>query len=997
MNGSITANSTAEVGIARVTGVFALMVLVCILAFHGIASMHESLKWDATDCYLPWRYFVGESLDHGIFPLWNPYQHFGYPIHADMRSVFYIEGLIVGLAGGYSVQLLNVLFILYLSVAGTGMYLLAGHFTSMHRARIMGGIAYMLSGFVVGHGQDLACIIAAAFIPWAVHYFIRLQRHAQWPDLWKLAFFLFLQLTGGYQALNMMLLYLLIFLFLVELWQRRRQQGHLLRILTMNALLSVIVLVSLTVLMVTFYQVSPHIQRFAGVTLKDAQFMPFSPQCLISLLTPFAVVTDTDFYDTDLSMGNGHFGLLMLIGLLSALFRRRGMMENIFLGFGLLCLFASFGRYTPVREWLFHHAPLMDLFRMSAFFYYFALLAFILIATAELGRFIGADRPQWKRPFAAAMLLFIAIAGIGIYFFQTNAVTYRPLVFLSEYRDSLGQTPRVNHVLIHAVIQCGLLLLLMVGLWLLRHRSKAFSWLLMGFLLIEMGVSVHLNFPITVGSGQSPALLQSKIDQNPQGFPLPDLSVAVGTHRDGPQFMSPLWRNTNILTKTVSFEGFNSFRLDAFEHFREETPAAFEAILARPVVFFSDSSTADRSDTIIMERFAPSIVAFTVNASTARSITLLQTDYQGWQGYLDGEAVQHAVNGIFPTLSVPAGATRVEFHYRNPGVMAGLATSYGMFAINCLALLYFLLREHAGFQKRRAAAVSIGLMGMMGLLLIVSWSSKKSDEEQRLAGYAELARSAAKDNGTPMLLLADKPHLFDSLRMQTSPSGDVFIVNSPSPQKLHALRLWLADLKAKGHDTIALGSHRMPLHPHVREILLQSFDQEMEPIPGRPGIRRFVGAAPRPALFSTISTLEEQNPHWPHDAALADTAHAFSGRHSWRMDAVQPGSPAIWLNLSEQNAETMRKAVVEMKVKLSSKEANAAIFFKIEREGKVIWEMAEGFHQQSIGTEVWFDVMLVARPPMQLLPKDRIQVFAWGGSNDPLWVDDLRLSLYDAP
>ncbi|MDP1591283.1 MAG: hypothetical protein Q8M07_26250 [Prosthecobacter sp.] len=115
------------------------------------------------------------------------------------------------------------------------------------------------------------------------------------------------------------------------------------------------------------------------------------------------------------------------------------------------------------------------------------------------------------------------------------------------------------------------------------------------------------------------------------------------------------------------------------------------------------------------------------------------------------------------------------------------------------------------------------------------------------------------------------------------------------------------------------------------------------------------------------------------------------------MDAAQPGSPGIWLTLSEQNAETMRKAVVEMKVKLSSNEANAAIFLKIERDGKIIWEMAQGFREQAPGINVWCDVMLVAVPPMELLSGDRIQIFAWGGSHDPLWLDDLRLSLYDAP
>ena len=96
----MTSSSIVSVTPVRLATVFGIMLLVCIVAYSGIALMHESLKWDALDCYFPWRYSVGESLQHGIFPLWNPYQHFGYPIFGDLRSVFYPEGLLIGLFSG---------------------------------------------------------------------------------------------------------------------------------------------------------------------------------------------------------------------------------------------------------------------------------------------------------------------------------------------------------------------------------------------------------------------------------------------------------------------------------------------------------------------------------------------------------------------------------------------------------------------------------------------------------------------------------------------------------------------------------------------------------------------------------------------------------------------------------------------------------------------------------------------------------------------------------
>jgi hypothetical protein len=128
--------------------IYLLYLILSVVAYAGIAFLQYSLKWDMLDCYLPWRFFVGESIQNGVFPLWNPYQHLGYPIHADLRSVFYPEAFIIGLFGGYSVYTLHFLFVAYISLASLGMYLLAGHFTRNIYARFMAGMVYLLSGFL---------------------------------------------------------------------------------------------------------------------------------------------------------------------------------------------------------------------------------------------------------------------------------------------------------------------------------------------------------------------------------------------------------------------------------------------------------------------------------------------------------------------------------------------------------------------------------------------------------------------------------------------------------------------------------------------------------------------------------------------------------------------------------------------------------------------------------------------------------------------------------
>jgi len=307
---------------------FLFLLALCVFAYWDIATFQDTLKWDMLDCYYPWRYFVGESIQHRVFPLWNPYQHLGYPIHADMRSVFYPETFLVGLLGGYNLYVLHGLFIFYITLAGTGFYRLAAFFVKNNVVKLTVASAYLLSGFFVGHGQELSSIIAACWIPWVLVYFIRFQRLLLWADLWKLAFFLFLQLTGGYQALSLILFYLLFVIFCIELnknYQRFRWQSvfHNFKI---NAILVTLILLSLSVLIVVYLQVSPEVQRLGGVTLQQAFLNAVTPAALLSFVLPFSVISDSDILLTDISMANMYVGITLLAFAIVGLFKRKSLM-----------------------------------------------------------------------------------------------------------------------------------------------------------------------------------------------------------------------------------------------------------------------------------------------------------------------------------------------------------------------------------------------------------------------------------------------------------------------------------------------------------------------------------------------------------------------------------------------------------------------------------------------------------------------------------------------
>jgi len=336
--------------------IYSAYIALAVLAYWQVAFLQNSFKWDMLGCYLPWRYHVGECLQNGVFPLWNPFTHGGYPIHADLRSVWYPETFIIGLTTGYSYLTLHLLFILHLSLSGLGMYLLSKHFTDDKRAGFIAGGAYLMSGFFVGHGQEMFGIIAATWIPFVLYYFIRLQKEREFPDAVRTAVFAFLLVTGGYQAMWAILLYLLIALFVTYFirYLHAGMKKEAWQLLKLNGILLIITAMSLAVIAVTFIQVSPEVGRLSGVSIEDAWFMPFSPRSAISFLLPFATVKDIGWYDTDISMNNAYTGLIILIFFVAAAFSKKKFLLNVFLVSGLLALLASFGKYTPVRGILFH-------------------------------------------------------------------------------------------------------------------------------------------------------------------------------------------------------------------------------------------------------------------------------------------------------------------------------------------------------------------------------------------------------------------------------------------------------------------------------------------------------------------------------------------------------------------------------------------------------------------------------------------------------------------
>ncbi len=104
---------------------------------------------DAIQQFYPWRKFAGESLREGVIPLWNPHMLSGTPFVANNQSaVFYPETWLHALMP--TDHALGWASALAFFIAGALMYWFLRVLALRRLAALLGGVAFMFNGFIIG-------------------------------------------------------------------------------------------------------------------------------------------------------------------------------------------------------------------------------------------------------------------------------------------------------------------------------------------------------------------------------------------------------------------------------------------------------------------------------------------------------------------------------------------------------------------------------------------------------------------------------------------------------------------------------------------------------------------------------------------------------------------------------------------------------------------------------------------------------------------------------
>jgi hypothetical protein len=698
------------------------IVLVAMAGYWQVAFFRYTLKWDDVDQYFPWRYFVSECLRNDVLPFWNPYQHWGYAMHADPQSgVWYPVVWVISLLHGYDVYANQFDFMLHIVLGGIGMFLLVNRFVNDRRVAFLIGCSYMLSGFFVGNAQHLTYMVSGAWIPFVLFYYSKIYGGVTWRNTIACALCFFMMTTGGYPAFTIVVAYALLVIFLVKIVSEYRKKNAAVakRFFFYNLLFLFVSVLLCSGSLLSAYISKDYILRSSKLPLEIVNFNPFSPQSLISLMLPLASAKNPQLLGTNISMSNMYFGIVMLAVFIVALFRKKTRFEKIVLFTGLFFLLAAFGKYTPVRALLYYLVPLMNLFRFPSIFRLFALICFLIVTAFSLKDLLAGMNAKRLKVIAGILIAAYAIV-IVVSFFNANL----ELPVLDNFNHFVNGLSFKESILLQSLVAFILLLLFFLTI---KKNAINFS-AISALMLIDLFIAAQLNIPTTVTGNVKTSFLARQLKKAPQGFPIP-ANIAAENYCDTTVHIASLWKNMNLWNKQPAYDGFNSFKMKGYYQMSDE-PQVILPLLKNSIAFFSGSRSyyadtiketellkSDPSHLFFHEQekdafilkdsngdsmakadftsFKPDDIVVSTSTTKSQYFTLMQHDYPLWQVMIDGKPVEHFTSDyLFISTLVPVGEHVVEFKFNNKGLKTAFIIS-SFSACVCLVFLGF-----AGFRKR---------------------------------------------------------------------------------------------------------------------------------------------------------------------------------------------------------------------------------------------------------------------------------------------------------
>jgi hypothetical protein len=467
--------------------VICFYLLIASIANWALLFGPNMMKWDIINEQLPFATFVQDCLKNGILPLWNPMINFGTPYYSVVSLPVWYPITHILEWFGYSMRMTAVEYILHITLAGFGAYLLISSYLKKNKGEyfisLASGLFYAFSGVFLSNAQHIMIIISAAWIPYVLFF-------ARKSILENKLIYIFLAgacgamiMLGGYPELFAALFIILLPFLLVENYLKN-PTDYVKVVISSIAKYSLILIFSILGSFMTalpFALSMPLITRGSGGALPEQ----YSLNAFLTTFLPG--VENGNIMLGDISMVNAYMGLLTLLTLPSILIsKKRGLgwficiaaFALLMMQSGSLFLHPLFYRFLP----LFSNLRFPSLWRCI-----FAL--FILIPCGIIWNDLITDNEECKKLLKR---------------FITIALSFMIIGFALSIIASIIQNQSVSNELLF-YSEAFLITTVLSGLYIAILAKKdnikptVFSALILLVCIIEVLTFQYKSFPITIG------------------------------------------------------------------------------------------------------------------------------------------------------------------------------------------------------------------------------------------------------------------------------------------------------------------------------------------------------------------------------------------------------------------------------------------------------------------------------------------------------------------
>jgi len=661
------------------------------------------MKWDMAEQYLPWRYFLANTLQGGDIPFWNPFQLGGYPAYADPQSGFwYYPAWAIGLLFGYSMKIIELEVLSFIIISGIGFYRLLQQFNLKNSTACFFAISYMCSGFIVGNAQHLTWIAAAAWLPWLCYYYLFIRKEIyNTHSIWFLLV-LYLFVSSSYPAFVIVSAYIIL-IDQVYLFFYATQK---VKFITDKLILLVATILILSPILYSLFISVDYFSRGDSLSIAKALQHPFTWQSLFSLLAPFASFKNTALFQTDISMSNAYVGLFPTVILLFSLFTGSIKKNSNWFILSILFLLIGFGNQTQLRALLYHYVPGFDLFRFPALFRLFFIISFLIFVAKqyELQDFYSKK----------SKLIFLSLLSIILITITINIEYWHPFQIQSLARISkeIESTSFIQHI----IYQFALHAIVIVITLIIIFRKLPKSYILLIF-CIDLFLSVRLNAMATMVLDTETKNVDELVSSAAKPYATPINNSLYQNIDQHYEYRWPLNWNMNCYFGQIAIDGYNPFVLKTFNALSEATikdsiwmnPWCYvpDSILLCDTPTLINSKTAwinnrfsgnddqsykySNSTTIEAVKFSTNSFQCNTSSEGKSNLVFAQNPYIGWKAYVDNVETDILITNYAQQLiHIPPGKHSIKWVFEDLFLKRLL---YIHLSICCLLLIFVTIKN----------------------------------------------------------------------------------------------------------------------------------------------------------------------------------------------------------------------------------------------------------------------------------------------------------------